>query len=721
MTVIIKQDFTLLAANAPIYGTVPKSAAGVDWSSAWASPNSHGLKPLVTGEGLGPAADVNAYMGQLVIGDLPPDVQLTVKIRTTGSSATKVWGGGASATSAENGAVTAEYNTGTGALVMRYKIGTNSTMPLYSTTVAPPAAPVEFFLRLRIEPLRTCVQVLAADGATVLRDSGWQTLPADRPSGNFGGLGYYWSSTPNTIRFLAVEVDDLAIGAKPALSAPTAKKSGKRSATGTVSTTVGSGTLYAAVTASSTPLTANEVKAQGQAQAVTAAGVQNVTLNNVTNAGTTRYIQYAHMSTTFATSDVVVSATSFTTDPPLAAPTGTATRTLGGQSVTVSGTYDGTVWAIAVSIPVASSSPGGAVAQSPKAAIFSDGTYTVTFDSLPPGSYGSSVIILSNEDNPVVALSAPAFSINEIGGNPTAPGVTSSVAFAGPVPAQTAHVGVPFSLDLAAYFTGTQVPFTYALQAGSLGSNGLTRTGAVISGTPTSTATLSGLVMRATDTGAATADTNAFAITIAAAAVAPTIATHPASMTRTVGQTATLTVAASGTAPLAYQWKRGGVDISGATSASYTTAALVLGDNGAVFTCAVSNGAGTVTSSGATLTVQAAVVAPTITAQPAATAVTVGATATFTVVATNGEGTLSYQWRKGGVAISGATSASHTTSATVLGDSGAVYSVVVTNSAGSVTSADAVLTVSAALPPGPGQRLPASRAWFFDMLARAGQ
>jgi acid phosphatase len=85
--------------------------------------------------------------------------------------------------------------------------------------------------------------------------------------------------------------------------------------------------------------------------------------------------------------------------------------------------------------------------------------------------------------------------------------------------------------------------------------------------------------------------------------VAPTITTQPASQTVTVGQTATFTVAATGTAPLSYQWRKNGIAISGATSSSYTTPATTSSDNGAQFTVAVSNSAGSATSNAATLTV----------------------------------------------------------------------------------------------------------------------
>jgi Ig-like domain-containing protein len=86
-------------------------------------------------------------------------------------------------------------------------------------------------------------------------------------------------------------------------------------------------------------------------------------------------------------------------------------------------------------------------------------------------------------------------------------------------------------------------------------------------------------------------------------ATAPYITTQPANQTVTVGQRATFSVVASGTAPLNYQWQKNGADISGATSSSYMTPATTTSDNGATFKVAVSNSAGSVTSGAATLTV----------------------------------------------------------------------------------------------------------------------
>ncbi len=85
---------------------------------------------------------------------------------------------------------------------------------------------------------------------------------------------------------------------------------------------------------------------------------------------------------------------------------------------------------------------------------------------------------------------------------------------------------------------------------------------------------------------------------------------------------------------------------------------------------------------------------PVITHQPGNRRVTVGRTARFTVAAT-ANAPLSYQWRKNGIEIPGATAAAYITPPATLADNGAIFSVVVSDAAGSVTSRGARLTVSA--------------------------
>jgi len=89
----------------------------------------------------------------------------------------------------------------------------------------------------------------------------------------------------------------------------------------------------------------------------------------------------------------------------------------------------------------------------------------------------------------------------------------------------------------------------------------------------------------------------------APAAAAASIATQPSDQKVVVGQPATFTVVASGSAPLAYQWQKGGTAISGATTASYTTPPTVQSDDGSTFLVVVSNAAGSMTSTGAKLSV----------------------------------------------------------------------------------------------------------------------
>ncbi|MFZ0517003.1 MAG: immunoglobulin domain-containing protein [Acidobacteriaceae bacterium] len=86
---------------------------------------------------------------------------------------------------------------------------------------------------------------------------------------------------------------------------------------------------------------------------------------------------------------------------------------------------------------------------------------------------------------------------------------------------------------------------------------------------------------------------------------AVTITVQPLSQTVPLGQTATFSVTATGTAPLNYLWSENGTNISGATSATYTTPMVELGNNGSTsvgsFQVSVSNSVNSVTSSSVTL------------------------------------------------------------------------------------------------------------------------
>ncbi|HEY1604330.1 MAG TPA: immunoglobulin domain-containing protein [Allosphingosinicella sp.] len=87
---------------------------------------------------------------------------------------------------------------------------------------------------------------------------------------------------------------------------------------------------------------------------------------------------------------------------------------------------------------------------------------------------------------------------------------------------------------------------------------------------------------------------------------APTISAHPASLSAAVGQSVTFSVTASGSGTLAYQWRKNGTAIAGATLSSYSIFAVQTSDQGS-YDVVVSNSAGSATSSAATLTVTATI------------------------------------------------------------------------------------------------------------------
>ncbi len=264
----------------------------------------------------------------------------------------------------------------------------------------------------------------------------------------------------------------------------------------------------------------------------------------------------------------------------------------------------------------------------------------------------------------------------------TAPAITTAPA------TQTLTEGAAANFTVVA--TGT-APLAYQWQ----------RDGVNIAGATAATYTLaatsladSGAQLRVVVTNSAgTATSSAAVLTVAELVIAPTITVAPQAASTLDGSSSTFSVVAQGTTPFSYVWQRNGTAIAGASSASYTTPELMLADSGAQYRVVVSNSAGNATSNAATLTVNA--LPPAVTSAPASVAVTAGQTANFNAAAT-GSAPLGYQWQRNGTAIAGATAASYTTAATTLADSGARYRVVVTNGGGNATSADAVLTVSAA-------------------------
>jgi hypothetical protein len=165
---------------------------------------------------------------------------------------------------------------------------------------------------------------------------------------------------------------------------------------------------------------------------------------------------------------------------------------------------------------------------------------------------------------------------------------------------------------------------------------------------------------------------------------------YMADQTNCPGDNVTFTVPTNGISAYTFQWKYKGNNISGATSASFTTNSVTSGSSG-TYSVVISDGVCSLTRD-ALLTVQPIA---DISGQPFDTAVNLGSPASFSVSAAPVapcNTPLSYQWRHNGVNVSNGTDAILNIQNAQLSDAG-VYSVLISNSLGSISSSNATLHV----------------------------
>ena len=203
-------------------------------------------------------------------------------------------------------------------------------------------------------------------------------------------------------------------------------------------------------------------------------------------------------------------------------------------------------------------------------------------------------------------------------------------------------------------------------------NNGTNISGATASST---TATASGSYTVVVTSGSCSSTSSATTVTVSAA---PT-ATITAGGSTTFCSGSSVTLNANTGTGLTYQWRRNGTNLTGATASSYSAATA------GSYTVVVTSGGCGATSAATTVTVNAAPTAV-ITAGGATSFCTGGS---VVLSATTGTG-YTYQWRKNGTNISGATASSYTASAA------GSYTVVVTSAGCSATSAATTVSVSSA-------------------------
>ena len=283
--------------------------------------------------------------------------------------------------------------------------------------------------------------------------------------------------------------------------------------------------------------------------------------------------------------------------------------------------------------------------------------------------------------------------------------IASAVLIDSPSGSNAATVGSTFSLTVTSTGGAGSNVFTLATGSTALPAGVILKSDGTITGTPTTAGTTAGIKVTVTDALSVTSTTSLFAIVVAKATLStPT----SVSASATSGSTTSITVTFSGdshaTSFTAKVYAGGSLT---KTVTSFTSTSAITGLTAATaYTVGItaiggSNYSDSAESSKGPVTTGSSSLAPTIATNPAGASKTAGQSLSLSVTASsNDSGDLTYQWRKGGSNISGATDSTLVITSLVTGDAG-TYTVVVTNTkngtTATATSTGAILTVSTAL------------------------
>jgi hypothetical protein len=391
-------------------------------------------------------------------------------------------------------------------------------------------------------------------------------------------------------------------------------------------------------------------------------------------------------------------------------PTQSGTYTLAAAASNALGAGPSTAITLSVTDPTSGTAPQTApviLSQPQPQAVTVGSTAQFSVTAVGTGALGYqwtlNNVLIAGANGPVLAVA----EVNASDAGSYAVTVTNSVGAAQSAPAGLSILSLVVPPELVAQpykssvAEGSPASFTVGASGTGVLSYQWLLNGAPIAGATAATITIpsaqpsdAGTYSAMVSSPTGTSQSAGAVLTVSPEATAPIFQYQPAATSVTAGGTATLGVGVVGTPPISYQWSKGGVAIPGATSSSLTFTDAAAADAG-VYTVAITDPVGTVTSSPATLTVNPVGGPPvpvSIELQPTPVSTSVGGVATFSVAVT-GDPSITYQWRKNQAAIAGAVGPSFTINDVQPSDAG-TYDVEVANGFSATISFPTPLTVT---------------------------